>query len=144
MLSGIYTAWTTCLRPNTSQVTWPNILLIRVVSVGGTFWHVVLWIRKLHMRSTFTWTSVSTIIWVSSAGLRQPRQWMNTSASESNSSVVKLFHFPTEVRDSWSRVCTIGQWMKDVAVIDGYWYLYHLEDVLASQYQSSDWTQHTT
>ncbi len=34
MVSGIYTAWTTCSRRNTSQVTGPNIQLIRVVSVG--------------------------------------------------------------------------------------------------------------
>ncbi len=34
--------------------------------------------------------------------------------------------------------------MKDVAVLDGEWDLYHLDDVLASQYQSSDWTVYTT
>ncbi len=34
--------------------------------------------------------------------------------------------------------------MKDVAVIDGELDFYHMDDVLASQYQSSDWTQHTT
>ncbi len=34
--------------------------------------------------------------------------------------------------------------MKDVAVLDGEWHLYHLDDVLASQYQSIDWTLHTT
>ncbi len=30
--------------------------------------------------------------------------------------------------------------MDDVTVLDGEWDLYHLDDVLASQYQSSDWT----
>ncbi len=34
--------------------------------------------------------------------------------------------------------------MRDVEVLDGEWYLYHLDDVLALQYQSSDWTKHTT
>ncbi len=34
--------------------------------------------------------------------------------------------------------------MKDVAVLNGEWDLCHLDDVLASQYQSSDWTLHTT
>ncbi len=69
---------------------------------------------------------------------------MNTSGFESSNSVVKLFHFPTKVTDLRSRVCTIDQWMKDVAVLDGDWDLYHLDDVLASQYQSSDWTLYTT
>ncbi len=39
---------------------------------------------------------------------------------------------------------TIGQWLKDLAVLDGEWDLYHLGNVLASRYQSSDWTLHTT
>ncbi len=46
MVSGIYTTWTTCSRHNTSQVTGTNILLIRVVSVGGTFWLLVPCMRK--------------------------------------------------------------------------------------------------
>ncbi len=33
---------------------------------------------------------------------------------------------------------------KDVTALDGKWDLYHLDGVLASQYQSSDWNQHTT
>ncbi len=46
---------------------------------------------------------------VSSAGLRQPHQCINTSGSESNNSVIKLIHFFTKVLDSRSRVCTIGR-----------------------------------
>ncbi len=34
--------------------------------------------------------------------------------------------------------------MKDVAGRYDEWDLFHLDDVLASQYQSSDWTQHTS
>ncbi len=34
--------------------------------------------------------------------------------------------------------------MKDVTVLDGKLDLYSFDDVLASQYQSSDWTQHIT
>ncbi len=34
--------------------------------------------------------------------------------------------------------------MEDVTVLDGYWDLYHLDDVLASQYQLIDRTQHST
>ncbi len=34
--------------------------------------------------------------------------------------------------------------LKDVTVLDGKWDLYNLDDVLASQYQSGDWTQRTT
>ncbi len=34
--------------------------------------------------------------------------------------------------------------MKWVALLDGEWDLYHFDDVLASQYQSIDWTLHTT
>ncbi len=44
-------------------------------------------------------------------------------------------------------LCTLHlltETLKDVTVLDGSWDLYHLDDVLASQYQSSDWTQHTT
>ncbi len=34
--------------------------------------------------------------------------------------------------------------MKDGEVLDGEWDLYHLDDMLASQSQSTDWTQHTS
>ncbi len=34
--------------------------------------------------------------------------------------------------------------VKDVTVLDGEWDSYHLDDMLASQYQSNDWTQHST
>ncbi len=34
--------------------------------------------------------------------------------------------------------------MKDGEALEGLWDLYHLDDMLASQYQSIDWTQHTT
>ncbi len=34
--------------------------------------------------------------------------------------------------------------VKDVAVLDGERDLYHLDDALASQCQSIDWTLHTT
>ncbi len=33
---------------------------------------------------------------------------------------------------------------KNGEVLDGEWDLYYLHDMLASQYQSMDWTQHTT
>ncbi len=59
--SGIYTTWTTCSRHNTNQVIGTNILLIKVVSVGGTFWLLVPYMRKVHTRSALTWTAVSTI-----------------------------------------------------------------------------------
>ncbi len=61
MVSGIYTTWTTCSRHNTSQVIGPNILLIKVVSVGGTFWLLVPCLRKIHTRPASIWTAVSTI-----------------------------------------------------------------------------------
>ncbi len=61
MVSGMYTTWTTCSRHNTSRVTGTNILLIRVVSVGGTIWLLVPCMRKVHTRPALTWTDVSTI-----------------------------------------------------------------------------------
>ncbi len=62
MVSGIYTTWTPCSHHTTSQVTGPNILLISVVSVGGTFWLLVPCMRKVHTRPALTWTAGSTII----------------------------------------------------------------------------------
>ncbi len=59
--SGIYTTWTTCSRHNTNQVIGTNILLIRVGSVGGTFWLLIPCMRKVHTRPALTWTAVSTI-----------------------------------------------------------------------------------
>ncbi len=34
--------------------------------------------------------------------------------------------------------------MKNGEVLDGEWDLYHLDDMLVSQYQSIDWAPHTT
>ncbi len=48
--SGMYTTWTTYSRHNTNQVIGTNILLIRVVSVGGTFWLLVPCMRKVHTK----------------------------------------------------------------------------------------------
>ncbi len=59
--SGIYTTWMTCSRHNTNQVIGTNILLVRVISVGGTFWLLVPCMRKVHMRPALTWTAVSNI-----------------------------------------------------------------------------------
>ncbi len=47
-------------------------------------------------------------------------------------------------RDVWPAHTIIKRVLKDVAVLAGEWDIYHLDDVLASQYQSRDWTLHTT
>ncbi len=45
---------------------------------------------------------------------------------------------------AFSALCNTYCLMKDVGVLDGEWGLYYLEDVLASQYQSSHWIQPTS
>ncbi len=54
--SEIYTTWTTRSRHNTNQVIGTNIQLIRVVSVGRTFWLLVPCMRKVHTRPALLWS----------------------------------------------------------------------------------------
>ncbi len=61
-LVGYIPTWTTCSRHNTSRLTEPNILLVKVVSVGGTLWLPVPCMRKLHTRPALTWIAVSIFI----------------------------------------------------------------------------------
>ncbi len=63
-------------------------------------WIRCLWLHKCMLEKSSHETSLDldscfdhNRVQVSSAGLRQPHQCMNTSGSESNNSVVKLFHF---------------------------------------------------
>ncbi len=71
---------------------------------------------------------------VSSAGLRQPHWWMNTSGFESSYSVVKLFHFPTLVSDSWyCDASTSSKWYKShsssrTAISYIHWTMVHTRD----------------
>ncbi len=59
MVSAIYTTWTTYSRHSPSQMTGPNILRIRVVYFGGTFWLLVPSRRKvnprLYLESELAW-----------------------------------------------------------------------------------------
>ncbi len=111
-LVGFIPTWATCSRHNTSRLNGPNVLLVKVVSVGepfGSWYHA--W---EHFTRDRTWPGQ---LFRPSVRSHQQALGNLTNAwkpvgSEPSISVVKLFHSTTWIMDSRSRVCTIGlSWM---------------------------------